>query len=155
MFVAPKKETLTQTSTSTQKLQPDVPPSTSEDRSQSTSRYEQIITKHFLFDPGGWQLKLETHEALDELVDHLQKNESLRLLIQGHSDSRGSEDLNQKLSEKRAEAVAAYLVRSGVPPQRLTAVGYGSSQPVATNKTPEGRAQNRRVVIKTIVKVNP
>jgi outer membrane protein OmpA-like peptidoglycan-associated protein len=155
MLGAPKKEILTQTSTPTQKLQPDVSPSTSEDRSPHASRYEHIITKHFLFDPGGWQLKPETHEALDELVDHLKKNESLQLLIQGHSDSRGPENLNQKLSEKRAEAVASYLVRSGVPSYRITTVGYGSTQPVATNGTPEGRARNRRVVIKTIVKVNP
>ena len=155
MVVVRKKETLAKTATAPQKLQSDVPQATSEDLSQSMSGYKQIITKHFLFDPGGWRLKPETHEVLDELVEHFQKNESLWLLIEGHSDSRGSEDLNQKLSEKRAEAVAAYLVRSGVPPHRFTTVGYGSSQPVATNETPEGRAQNRRVVIKTIVKVNP
>jgi outer membrane protein OmpA-like peptidoglycan-associated protein len=155
MFVARKKETLTQTSTPAQKLQADVHPSTSEDRTQSTSGYKQIITKNFLFDAGGWQLKPETREALDELVVHIQKNVSLRLLIQGHSDGRGSEDLNQKLSEKRAEAVAAYLARNGVPSHRLTTVGYGSSQPVATNENPEGRAQNRRVVIKTILQASP
>jgi outer membrane protein OmpA-like peptidoglycan-associated protein len=155
IFVAPKKETLTQTSTPAQKLQADVHPSTSEDRTQSTSGYKQIITKNFLFDAGGWQLKPETREALDELVVHIQKNVSLRLLIQGHSDSRGSDDLNQKLSEKRAEAVAAYLARNGVPSHRLTTVGYGSSQPVATNENPEGRAQNRRVVIKTILQASP
>jgi len=155
MVVERKKETLVKAATPPQKLQSDVSPSTSEDRTQSKSGYKQIITKHFLFDPGGWQLKPETHGTLDELVDNLKKNESLKMLIQGHSDSRGSENLNKKLSDKRAEAVAAYLVRSGVPSHRLTTVGYGSSQPVATNETPEGRAQNRRVVIKTIVKVNP
>jgi len=144
-----KKEALAKTATPPQKLKTDVPPSTFEDRTQRTSGYKQIITKHFLFDPGGWQLKPETKKALDQLVGHLRKNESPQLLIQGHSDSRGSEDLNQKLSEKRAEAVAAYLVRSGLPSQQLTTVGYGASQPVATNETPEGRAQNRRVVIKT------
>lgn len=138
MPVARKKVALAQTSTS-------------EDRAQSASGYEQIIEKKFFFDPGGWQLKPETYETLDEVVVHLRQNLSLRLIIQGHSDSRGSEDLNQKLSEKRAEAVAAYLVQSGVSSHRLTTVGYGSAQPMATNGTTKGRAQNRRVVIKTIL----
>jgi len=150
MPVTPKKVTLAPTPTSLQESETRVHPSTSEHRAQSTSGYEQIITKHFLFGPGEWQLKPESYETLDQVVTQLQQNVSLQLLIQGHSDSRGSEDLNKKLSKKRAEAIAAYLVQKGVSPDRLTTVGYASSQPVATNETSKGRAQNRRVVVKTI-----
>ena len=145
-----KKETLAKTLTSLQESQTHVHTSTSAVSVQSTYEYEQIFAKQLIFDSGGWQLTPETYETLDEVVAYLKKKESLRLIIQGHSDSRGPEGLNQKLSEKRAEAVAAYLVRSGVSSHRLKTVGYGSSQPVATNETPEGRAQNRRVAIKTI-----
>jgi OOP family OmpA-OmpF porin len=65
--------------------------------------------------------------------------------VAGHTDSVGSDAYNQKLSEGRAKAVVDYFVSQGVPADRLKAVGYGKTKPVASNKTEEGRAQNRRV----------
>jgi OOP family OmpA-OmpF porin len=74
------------------------------------------------------------------------KNESsAAFVVQGYTDSRGSDALNQDLSQRRAEAVRAYLVRRGVPSDRITAQGMGASNPIADNDTAEGRADNRRV----------
>ena len=63
----------------------------------------------------------------------------------GHTDADGEDGFNQALSEKRAQAVADYLVKAGLPADRFTAMGYGSTQPVAGNDTDEGKAQNRRI----------
>ena len=68
--------------------------------------------------------------------------------MQGYTDDRGSDELNQKLSEARAKAVADYLVTKGVDAARLTSAGYGESKPIAANDTEAGRAQNRRVTLK-------
>ncbi|MEO1630254.1 MAG: OmpA family protein, partial [Bacteroidota bacterium] len=70
----------------------------------------------------------------------------LSLLIEGHTDSDGGDASNQTLSEDRAAAVKAYLVDNGIDADRLDTAGYGESEPVADNETPEGKAQNRRVV---------
>jgi Outer membrane protein and related peptidoglycan-associated (lipo)proteins len=67
------------------------------------------------------------------------------VIATGHTDSIGTEAYNQKLSERRANAVKAYLVSKGVPASKITTLGKGETQPVATNKTKEGRAKNRRV----------
>jgi OOP family OmpA-OmpF porin len=65
--------------------------------------------------------------------------------IAGHTDAEGEEAANMALSERRAQAVADYLARAGLPSSRFIAVGYGSTQPVASNETDEGKAQNRRI----------
>ena len=65
--------------------------------------------------------------------------------ISGHTDSVGSDDTNIQLSQRRAEAVADYLVKAGISPEHLNAVGYGKTRPIASNDTEEGRAQNRRI----------
>jgi OOP family OmpA-OmpF porin len=65
--------------------------------------------------------------------------------IAGHTDGDGEDGFNQALSEKRAQAVTDYLVKAGLPADRFTATGYGSTQPVASNGTDEGKAQNRRI----------
>lgn len=67
--------------------------------------------------------------------------------IVGHTDSTGSQELNQSLSQRRAQSVANYLTANGVPGQRISAYGAGPSQPIASNSTDAGRAQNRRVEI--------
>jgi len=67
------------------------------------------------------------------------------ILAQGHTDSTGSEEHNQDLSERRAQAVSNYLVARGVDPTRITSLGYGEGNPVASNETETGRRQNRRV----------
>jgi outer membrane protein OmpA-like peptidoglycan-associated protein len=69
-------------------------------------------------------------------------------VVEGHTDSTGADAYNQALSERRANSVLRYLVDAGVPASRLSAQGFGESQPVADNDTAEGRAQNRRVVLR-------
>ena len=76
-----------------------------------------------------------------------QQSDDKRIVVEGHTDSVGSDDANLKLSQARAESVRAYLVSQGVKSDRITAVGKGESTPIADNKSPEGRANNRRVEI--------
>jgi len=88
--------------------------------------------------------------VLDAVVRVLKANPNLRLEVQGHTDATGSAAFNQRLSGLRAKAVAAYFTAHGVDSGRLTAKGYGPSQPAATNDTAEGRAKNRRVELKPL-----
>jgi len=88
--------------------------------------------------------------VLDAVVRVLKANPNLRLEVQGHTDATGSLRFNRRLSEQRAKAVAAYFTAHGVDSGRLTAKGYGPSQPAATNDTAEGRAKNRRVELKPL-----
>ena len=85
---------------------------------------------------------------LDEVAKRLQDFPSVRIVVEGHTDSSGDEVYNQRLSERRATAVKDYLVRRGVPADRISVVGLGESQPIADNSTEEGQAQNRRVVLR-------
>jgi OmpA-OmpF porin, OOP family len=82
---------------------------------------------------------------LDRLTETALRCPSANIEIAGHTDADGEEGPNQALSEKRAQAVMDYLVKAGLPADRITAVGYGSTQPVASNGSGEGRAQNRRI----------
>ena len=86
------------------------------------------------------------------MVDFAAKYKDSNLAVTGHTDSRGSEKLNQKLSLSRAESVKAYLVKKGVSAARITTKGEASTRPVADNKTKAGRAQNRRVEINSVVR---
>ena len=90
-------------------------------------------------------LKPEAKVVLNEAAALLAKHDRVVVQIAGHTDSMGSEVYNQGLSERRANAVQAYLVDNGVKASRLSAKGYGESRPVASNDTEEGRAENRRV----------
>ncbi|MBL8379022.1 MAG: OmpA family protein [Burkholderiales bacterium] len=95
-------------------------------------------------------LKPEAKAKLDDLVGKL-KGIALEVVIAvGHTDSVGGDAYNQKLSVKRAEAVKAYLVTKGIEPNRIYTEGKGKKQPVADNKTAEGRAKNRRVEIEVV-----
>lgn len=84
-------------------------------------------------------------QILDQVTPYLQKADGKSIEISGHTDSEGAADLNMKLSNERAAAVKQYLTGKGLPPARLSTVGYGPSRPVADNATPEGRQQNRRI----------
>ena len=92
-------------------------------------------------------LKPEGRAKLDDLADKIQTLDLEAVVAVGHTDSIGSERYNQRLSVRRAEAVKKYLVSKGVSADRIYVEGRGETQPVATNKTAEGRAQNRRVEI--------
>jgi OOP family OmpA-OmpF porin len=82
---------------------------------------------------------------LDRLIETALRCPTANIEIAGHTDADGEDGFNQALSEKRAQAVMDYLVKAGLPADRFTAVGYGSSQPIASNDTDEGKAQNRRI----------
>lgn len=104
------------------------------------------------FETGSDRLKRSTLAALDEAADVLKTHTRVVVEIQGHTDNVGGNRANQALSEKRAQAVKAYLIEKGVPARRLEARGYGESVPVADNKTVDGRAQNRRIAFKVITR---
>ena len=93
-------------------------------------------------------LKPAGKEKIDEeIVPPMKEHSNLRALVEGHTDSIGSDAYNQRLSERRADAVRDYMVSRGIDAQRITTKGYGKSEPIASNKTKEGRAQNRRVEV--------
>jgi outer membrane protein OmpA-like peptidoglycan-associated protein len=98
---------------------------------------------HFDFDKS--TLKPEGMAVLNQAAALLQKHERVVVEVAGHTDSMGSDEYNQGLSERRANAVKDYLLSKGVKASRLSARGYGESRPVASNDTEEGRAENRRV----------
>lgn len=111
-----------------------------------TSERGFIVTLPGLFfDTGKSVLKPGARNTLNKIADQLRMNPDARIEIEGHTDSVGSEALNQALSEKRAKAVRDYLASRGLPEVRISMTGLGESTPVASNDTPSGRQQNRRV----------
>ena len=103
-----------------------------------------------LFDFDKSVIKPAGKMALDAMVSDLAKVNVDTLIAVGHTDSIGTDEYNQKLSMRRVESVKAYLVSKGIPANQIKTEGKGESQPVASNKTREGRAQNRRVEIEVI-----
>jgi outer membrane protein OmpA-like peptidoglycan-associated protein len=117
-------------------------------RAKQTERGWILTLKNeLLFDSGGATLKSGAQRALDNLSEFLRKYPDRDLAIEGFTDSVGSKELNQSLSERRAYEVKAALVTRGIEPQRIDARGYGPSFPVASNATETGRQLNRRVEI--------
>ncbi len=104
-----------------------------------------VLEADYLFDFDKAVVKPQYYAMLDDVANVMRQNPGMRLELQGHTDSIGTEAYNMGLSRRRAEAVRNYLVRQGISASRLSTVGYGETRPVATNATPEGRAQNRRV----------
>jgi outer membrane protein OmpA-like peptidoglycan-associated protein len=98
-----------------------------------------------LFDVNKAELQPAAKTNLTELAQILGKYSDTDVLVEGHTDSTGSNEHNLTLSEQRAQSVRNYLVGLGVAPPRFSIMGYGEDQPVATNDTPEGRQANRRV----------
>ncbi|NQU80936.1 MAG: OmpA family protein [Bacteroidetes bacterium] len=113
---------------------------------------EKVILKNIFFEFGKAVLTSDSYIELGRVLKLMSTNPGLRIEISGHSDNVGSYAYNQKLSEQRAKAVVDYLVDLGIDSARLEYTGYASSQPVATNDTEEGRAQNRRVEFKILSK---
>jgi OOP family OmpA-OmpF porin len=97
------------------------------------------------FEPGRATIDQDSAGLLDRLIETALRCPTADIEIAGHTDADGEDAFNQALSEKRAQAVADYLVKAGLPANRFTATGYGSSQPIASNDTDEGKAQNRRI----------
>ena len=99
------------------------------------------------FDTDQDAVKQEFYQTLNSVAIVLRKFNRTLVDVNGHTDSTGGAQHNQDLSERRATSVASYLGSQGIDPRRMSAVGFGSTQPVATNATEAGRAQNRRVEI--------
>jgi len=101
-------------------------------------------------------LKPTSFQSLDSLVGFLNENSTLKVELGAHTDSKGSDEYNQELSERRAQSVVRYLTEKGIDPVRMIAVGYGEKQPIAPNENPdgsdneEGRAKNRRTEMKIL-----
>jgi outer membrane protein OmpA-like peptidoglycan-associated protein len=100
-----------------------------------------------LFDTGKFDLRSEAREKLAKLSGIVLAHPGLKLAIEGYTDSTGSDELNQKLSQDRADAVRGYLTEQGLAQDSVTAQGFGKSEPVADNNTAAGRQKNRRVEI--------
>lgn len=100
-----------------------------------------------LFDTGSTVLKTASQTTLKQIAEVMVKYPETNMVVKGHTDSVGSEEFNQKLSEGRAGVVKNFLIGEGVAAGRITSIGYGESVPVADNNTEAGRASNRRVEI--------
>jgi OOP family OmpA-OmpF porin len=97
-----------------------------------------------LFDTDETEISGIYRSDLDSVINVMSNNPGVRLEIRGHTDSQGSAAYNQRLSERRAEAVKAYMVSRGISAERLSTAGFGSSRPVASNDNATGMAKNRR-----------
>ncbi len=116
-------------------------------QAKQTDRGVVVTLGDVLFDTGQATLKPGANLAINRLATYLSANPQTRIIVEGHTDSRGSDEYNEALSERRARAVATELESRGVSAEQLQTLGRGKSFPVASNNTPEGRQQNRRVEI--------
>ena len=103
-----------------------------------------VVLRNVFFDTGSFDLLPESKVELQKLIEFLNLNKTVSIEIEGHTDNVGNEELNQKLSESRAKEVYKYLINKGIDDTRMKYKGYGLTQPVSSNETPEGRALNRR-----------
>ncbi|MBY0425895.1 MAG: OmpA family protein, partial [Cytophagales bacterium] len=105
---------------------------------------------NIFFDSGKPDLRPESTAELLRLLDALKNNPKIKIEISGHTDNMGDPKANQTLSEKRAQTVVSFLISKGADSKRLKAKGYGSTVPVASNETSEGRQLNRRTEFKVL-----
>jgi outer membrane protein OmpA-like peptidoglycan-associated protein len=116
-------------------------------QAKQTERGMVVTLGDVLFDTGRATLKPGAERALERLAQFLRTNPGTRIIVEGHTDSVGSEAYNEELSQRRAQAVTEALRARGVPAEQYQAKGLGKAYPVASNETPAGRQQNRRVEI--------
>ena len=121
-------------------------PEVTEEVQKQLNDYARTI----LFDTGKSSIKAESTSVMVDIITILKEYPNAKFTVEGHTDSVGSEKLNQSLSESRALSVKEFLVDKGIEEFRLSAVGYGESKPIATNNTRAGRTQNRRVEINLV-----
>lgn len=107
-----------------------------------------VMPGNITFDTAQYTIRSQFYEVLDSVAIVLKKFDKTVIVVSGHTDSQGSSDYNQTLSEQRAASVKNYLKQKGIASGRVNSVGYGYRYPVATNSTAAGREQNRRVELK-------
>lgn len=116
-------------------------------RATRGTRGMQMTLEDVAFASGQSQLLPEARDSIGKLVEFVQADPDKQIRIEGHTDSSGSANANQVLAQRRAEAILDALREAGIDPARMTAVGIGEDQPIASNETGEGRARNRRVEV--------
>ena len=109
-----------------------------------------VMPGNITFVTSGHDLNADFHEVLDSVIIVLQEFDKTIIVAAGHTDSKGSNDYNQALSERRANSVSQYLLAKSVVEARIEAVGFGEGTPIADNETTDGRALNRRVELSLI-----
>jgi outer membrane protein OmpA-like peptidoglycan-associated protein len=109
-----------------------------------------VILKNIFFDVNKYNLKSESQAELDQVVQLMKENSTLKIEISGHTDNIGKPIDNLKLSGNRAKSVVSYLAAKGIDAKRLLFTGNGDTKPIADNKTEEGRAKNRRTELKVV-----
>jgi outer membrane protein OmpA-like peptidoglycan-associated protein len=114
-------------------------------QTQDTARGLIVNMSDVLFDFGKYTLKPEAREKLAKISGILLAHPGLSLQVEGYTDSVGSDQVNQQLSERRADTVRDFLITQGVAGSAVSAQGFGKANPVASNDTPDGRQKNRRV----------
>jgi outer membrane protein OmpA-like peptidoglycan-associated protein len=121
------------------------PPVVTPEPSVAASEPPRFVLQDVQFETGKATLTSDSHARLDSIVEYMTHKPSASIEISGHTDNVGSKKKNKRLSQERADAVRDYLVGKGIEANRIQAVGYGDERPIATNETPEGRQQNRRI----------
>lgn len=106
---------------------------------------KKIVLRGVNFDFDKYNIRADARPILDEAISTLKEYNQISLSVDGHTDGIGTDAYNEKLSQRRAQAVADYLANGGIDSKRMTVHGFGKTHPVATNETAEGRAENRRV----------
>jgi outer membrane protein OmpA-like peptidoglycan-associated protein len=114
-------------------------------QTRDTARGLIVNMSDVLFDTGRFTLRPAAREKLAKVAGIVSGHPGLKLDVEGHTDSVGGDDYNQQLSEHRGESVRDYLTEQGMASASVTTKGFGKTQPVASNDTPQGRQQNRRV----------
>ncbi|HQB78577.1 MAG TPA: OmpA family protein, partial [Tenuifilaceae bacterium] len=109
-----------------------------------------LVMRNIFFQTDSYELLSESAVELNRLVELLRVNPLVRIEVGGHTDNVGSDSYNQQLSEKRASSVAQYIIGKGIDVGRITWKGYGEQQPMSSNETEEGRAENRRTEIRIV-----
>jgi len=104
-----------------------------------------VIGEKIKFRSGRATILNVSHGILNSVSQVLKDHPYITVQVEGHTDADGGEEMNQKLSERRAGAVRDYLVKTGIEAERLTSTGYGEIRPIASNRSAEGKAENRRV----------
>ena len=110
----------------------------------------EVILKNVFFETDRFDLSALSNSELNRLKKFMLQNASLRIAVEGHTDNRGEKSLNLNLSKKRAEAVAQWLIKNGIDPNRIESFGFGDTRPIGDNQTEAGRALNRRTAFRII-----